>query len=273
MINCRFWCFNPPINTERNKCSMLLSHSWCEIATSGSSHAVFLLYQLLTAFTEEVGLCVSFTPLYQYWTFHFSQRKLTAVKYSIQIHTLQRATGWPMNPFRVLSQGAGLSQELSTTSNVNLFPPFCKPWVYTGLAPGSCLSWRWLVVKHTHTHGRYVEMIPVFDPWRSLESSSVYLPTSIRGPGLSPGARGGDPDWSPRCVMVLGENVLRLRSGLDQVAAPQGICCLWTELLDYWCGQMSSKTGSDDIFLILSTANKGKMTKEKTKHVSVYSNQ
>lgn len=94
---------------------------------------------------------MSFTPLYQYWTFHFSQRKLTVVKYYTEIHTLQRATRWPMNPFRVLSQGAGLSQELSTTSNLNLFPPFCKPRVYTGLAPGSCLSWQWLVVAHTHT--------------------------------------------------------------------------------------------------------------------------
>lgn len=51
-------------------------------------------------------------------------------------------------------------------------------------------------------------------------SPLVYLPTSIRGPCLSPGGqRRGTPHW-PGCVMVLEGNVLCLRSGLDQVAVP-----------------------------------------------------
>lgn len=51
--------------------------------------------------------------------------------------------------------------------------------------------------------------------------SSVCLPSSLCGPGSSLGAKGEDPSLIPRCVMVLGENVLYLRSGLDQVSAPQ----------------------------------------------------
>lgn len=118
-------------------------------------------------------------------------------------------------------KAGGLSQELSTTSNVNLFPPFCKPRVYTGLAPGPGFSWQWLVV--THTWGGVLKwfLCLIRGGCGSFESfSSVYLPTSICGPGLSPGARGGDPSLIPKVCYGFGGNVLCLRSGLDQVAVP-----------------------------------------------------
>lgn len=45
--------------------------------------------------------------------------------------------------------------------------------------------------------------------------SSVYLPSSLCGPGLEPRGPHTDPKV---CYGSAGENVLRLRSGLDQVA-------------------------------------------------------
>lgn len=45
-----------------------------------------------------------------------------------QAHIALRTTRWPLNTFGVLSQGSGLSQGLSATSNLNLFPPiFFRP--------------------------------------------------------------------------------------------------------------------------------------------------
>lgn len=96
---------------------------------------------------------MSFTPPYQCLTFHwlFSEKTHNCWTLTQKFTHSKRATRWPENPFWVLSQGAGFSQELSATSNLNLFPPFCKPKVYTGLAPASCFSWAWLVVTFTHT--------------------------------------------------------------------------------------------------------------------------
>lgn len=87
-----------------------------------------------------------------------------------------------MNPFSVLSQGAGLSQELSTTCNLSLFPPFWKPRMYTGLVPGSSFS------SHTLTYmGGVLKWFPCLilgARWRAskaflLSPLCTYPPVSV----------------------------------------------------------------------------------------------
>lgn len=145
-----------------------------------------------------------------------------------QPHIVLRRTRWPLNRFRVLSQGSSLSQELSATSNLNLFPQFCKARVYTGLTPGSHILSKGLVVWYTcaHTHRRHVESIPwsleVVVALRGILLSSLCTHHQSPWSKLEPGGLGKKtPLWSQGVVWFLGENV-HLRSGLAQVAnAPQ----------------------------------------------------
>lgn len=62
--------------------------------------------------------------------------------------------------------------------------------------------------------------------------------------------------------MVLGGNVLCLRSGLDQVAAPPKACVAFG--LSFWIAveATSSGTRSDKVSFCLSVTNKGKITRE-----------
>lgn len=159
-------------------------------------------------------------------------------------------------------KAGGLSQELSTTSNLNLFPPFCKPTVYTGLAPGSRFSWRWLVVTHTREVCWNDSCVWSVEVVVALRAFLLYpLCTYPKVSHLVQAWAHWTPHWSPRCVMILVGNVLCPRSGLDQVTAPQGMCCLWTELLDCRWGHMSPGTHSDYVSFCLSVMNKGKITK------------
>lgn len=69
-----------------------------------------------------------------------------------------------------------------------------------------------LTVVGSHTHGRYMLK-------RFLRLIPVYLPTSICGPGLSPGARGGDPSLISRlCYGSGGE------CAVSQVWCRSGCC-------------------------------------------------
>lgn len=120
-----------------------------------------------------------------------------------------------------------------------------------------------VVGSHTHTGGIC---------WNDscVWSLCTYPPVSVVlawawGPGE------GTPQWSPGCVMVLGGNVLCLMSGVDQVAAhPQGMCCLWIELLDYRWGHMSRGAGSDRGSFCLLVINKGRITVENTDHFNSF---
>lgn len=126
----------------------------------------------------------------------------------LNIYTHARHSHTPKNnrltteSFHTLSQGSGLSQELSTTSNLNLFPPSCEPRVYTGLGPGSRFSWQWLVVTHTLAHmGGMLKWFPCIWSLEIVVAVRAFLlsrllctyPPVFVVHAWAPGASGGGP--------------------------------------------------------------------------------